>query len=201
MREEARHFALPQVRGGIAVTGIGSRNAEKSIRELLASAAKCEVITSGFAGGLNPEIKRGEVLWDADESFSLAGQLARGDGRRGSFHCSNRIAATAPEKTALRKQTGADAVEMESAIIRAVCREKGVPSATIRVISDAADENLPLDFNALMSADQSMNYWKLARSLIRNPGKIPKLIRLQQEINESSRRLAAFLEKLLREGR
>src|SRR6185503_20338017 len=93
------------------------------------------------------------------------------------FHCVDRVAITVDEKRELWETTGADAVEMESQIIRAICRAHGIPSATIRVISDAAQENLPLDFNALMTGDHELNYPRLVLALLSSPRKIPALLR------------------------
>src|SRR5207237_6453396 len=81
------------------------------------------------------------------------------------FHSADRVATKVEEKQALWKATGADAVEMESQIIRAICRAHQIPSATIRVISDAAHEDLPLDFNLLMTAEQNLNYGRLRLAL------------------------------------
>ncbi len=197
--QEARYFVpMPAWGGQITVTGMGGRNAVETVRKLLPSGGGVEVITSGFAGGLDPSLPRGQILWDADSDFSLAKSLASGKARPGSFHCSDRIASRVAEKTALRLQTGAGAVEMESGAIRALCRERGVPSATIRVISDAADDDLPLDFNALMTSKQRMNYAKLAATLVLRPGTIPRLIRFQREIDLAARVLGAFLTDLMR---
>ena len=94
-------------------------------------------------------------------------------------------------------ETGADAVEMESEVIHAVCRECGIPCATVRVISDAASENLPLDFNALAKPDLSLDYGKLAWAVARSPGKIGALLKLQKRTRFAAERLADTLSKLL----
>jgi nucleoside phosphorylase len=101
----------------------------------------------------------------------------------------------AQEKRGLRQASGADAVEMESAHIRGICREAGIPSATVRVILDRADEDLPMDFNQLMNADYSLSFTKLALLLIRSPGKIKQLLALQKQSRDAAERLAVVLEQ------
>jgi len=97
-------------------------------------------------------------------------------------------------------ENGADAVEMESSLIRAICRAHGIPSATIRVISDAAHETLPLDFNALMTADQQLNYGKLfLRSLV--PRKTAALLRLQRQTQLAAKNLAEVLSRVIHVSR
>ena len=49
----------------------------------------------------------------------------------------------------------------------------------MRVILDTANEDLPLDFNQLMTAEQKMSYGKLALALAKSPGKVGALLRLQ----------------------
>ncbi|HZL43746.1 MAG TPA: hypothetical protein VFD66_10775, partial [Verrucomicrobiae bacterium] len=123
--------------------------------------------------------------------------------RPANFCCSGRVATTASEKAELRRTTGADAVEMESSAIHAVCRERGVACATVRVISDVAGEDLPLDFNRLSKPDMSVDYGKLAVSIALAPWKIPALLKLQRQTSaaakELARVLASFLEMEVRE--
>ena len=108
-----------------------------------------------------------------------------------------RVVATAAEKQALRQSTGADAVEMESEAIRAFCREREIPSATVRVISDAAGEDLPLDFNLLMTSEQRLDYVKLAWAVVSSPGKIGALLKLQRQAKAAAERLAAALLRVI----
>ena len=227
VKEECHPFQkLIRDRTGLKVllTGIGQRNAEKAIGRALAEQSPKLVLTCGFAGGLNPELAAGTVVFSVDEdpgsrrgneadflassqspppyvggyvppatiSNLLPALLASG-ARPAEFHCAEKVAATAEEKRALRLSTGADAVEMESGIIRAICREHKILSATVRVISDAATEDLPLDFNLLMDADQNLSYGKLTAALLKAPRKIGELLKLQKQTQAAAERLARVL--------
>ena len=87
---------------------------------------------------------------------------------------------------------------MESSTLRALARERGVPGATVRVISDAAGDTLPLDFNVLMTPDDRLDFGRLAWTLIRSPGLIPRLMAFQKTVAHASDRLAAALTAGLR---
>ena len=67
----------------------------------------------------------------------------------------------------------------------------------MRVISDTANEDLPLDFNRLMDADQNMRYGKLTAALLKSPGKIGALLKLQKQTQAAAEQLAQVLAKVL----
>jgi hypothetical protein len=240
LKEEAAPFRkMVAGKSGISIliTGIGRKHAEKVVREFLNSCrsrgnetqikdiletphvVSCDpglVLTCGFAGGLNPELKLGEVVFELmdrrgelhepqteiefgarvtrpSESSSLREKLVAAGARPAKFFCADRIATTVAEKKKLRAGTGADAVEMESAAIHAVCRERGIPCATVRVISDTAGEDLPLDFNQLARPDMNLDYGKLALAILKSPGKIGALLKLQKQTRFAAERLAEVL--------
>jgi hypothetical protein len=113
------------------------------------------------------------------------------------FHCADQVATTAEQKRTLRQTTGADAVEMESGIICNACHSHKIPSGTVRVILDTADEDLPLDFNKLMNKDQRMDYARLAMALVKSPWKIPALLRLQKQSSLAAQKLGTILNEVL----
>jgi adenosylhomocysteine nucleosidase len=219
LKEEAAPFRkIAAGKPGLAViiTGIGRRNAETSVRDFLAASSPDLVFTCGFAGGLNPDLKLGEVIFElADAPLApslsppggervsartgegLSSKLLAAGGKPVKFFCADRIATTVAEKKKLRGETGADAVEMESAVIRAVCQERGIPCATVRVISDTANEDLPLDFNVLAKPDQSLDYGKLFLAIAKSPGKLGALMQLQKQTRLAAERLAEVLVRIL----
>jgi nucleoside phosphorylase len=199
VKEEARVFdrvrrSAPRAR--ILITGIGKQNAEKAIREALQILRPVQVLSCGFAGGLNPQLAAGTVVFETEDSAMEAELLSRG-GFAVRFHCAERVATTAAEKRALRESTGADVVEMESQIIGSICGQLGIPFATVRVILDAADEDLPLDFNRLMTSKQQMSYLKLGGALLKSPGKIGPLKKLQKRCEAASDKLAQVLVRII----
>jgi nucleoside phosphorylase len=206
LKEEAAPFHKIVARHpGVAtlIVGIGRENAEKSVRAFLAGgtlAPPSLVMTCGFAGGLNPDLKLGEVVFQiGDGKLEIGNALLAAGAKSARFFCADRIATTVAEKQALRAQTGADAVEMESAAIHAVCAERGIPCATVRVISDTAHEDLPLDFNVLAKADKSLDFGKLAWAIARSPGKIPALMALGKKTSFAAQQLTNVLEKVISE--
>lgn len=206
LKEEAGPFQkLAAGKAGVRIltVGIGRQNAEKSAREFLATHSPEWVLTCGFAGGLNPDLKLGDVVFEVAETrpatspFQLPARLAAAGARAGKFFCADRIATTVAEKKKLREETGADAVEMESGAIHAVCRERGLACVTVRVISDPANEDLPLDFNALAKPDRSLDFGRLAWVVARSPGKIGALLALQKKTSFAARQLAAVLDRII----
>lgn len=200
VKEEARPFQKllagnPQLQ--VLITGIGGRNAERAVRAALGAGRPELLLSCGFAGGLAPGLPRGTVVFAADADFRLTPALLSCGARPVQFYCARKVIPTVQEKRALRNSTGADAVEMESEIIRGVCRQEQLPSATIRVISDAADDNLPLDFNQLLTPDQNISYVRLGWAVLSSPRCVPGLLKLRRQTRAAAERLAAVLAKII----
>jgi adenosylhomocysteine nucleosidase len=202
VKEEAEGFSAtadPHVSCAIEITGMGFRNASNAIHAALEHWRPLSVITAGFAGGLNPALPCGTVVYDPDDELRIEAKLQGLAARPAVFHCAPRIAVTVAEKAELRQQTGADVVEMESAIIRAACRNAGVPCGTIRVISDAAHDELPLDFNALMTTTDRIDWWKFARTIALKPTVIPRLMEFQRHTRAAARNLGRVLAEVVKQ--
>lgn len=197
VKEEAACFKrlMTDVSAGVRVliTGMGQKNAEQSVKAALATNPTKLVISSGFAGGLRPDLATGVVLFAADEKTGLEPPLIAAGAQPGRFHCATQVATTAEQKSRLREMTGADAVEMESQAICRLCAQHGVPAITVRVILDVAGQDLPLDFNQILTPGQRIDAMKLAGVLLRSPGKIPALLKLRAQTQSAAEQLAQVL--------
>src|SRR4051812_25362388 len=197
VKEEAKFFKPPpNVR--VLITGMGRRNAFAQIDAYLAKATPAGVLTCGFAGGLNPTLKLGDIVYEMDEGSPWEKALLASKAKLARFECANRVSCTANEKYKLWQVTGMDAVEMESDTIRQVCLRKNIPSATIRVISDTAHQDLPLDFNRIMTPNNRIAFPKPTPRFLLKPRLIAQLLRFQGQTITAAQSLGAFLETLLR---
>src|SRR5262245_36873360 len=105
LKEEAAAFqkmtaGKPDV--SILLTGIGQQNTEKSVYDFLGRNSPTEIFTCGFAGGLNPDLKRGDVLFEIRNPKSeIRNQLLAAGAKPAKFFCADRIATTVTEKKEL----------------------------------------------------------------------------------------------------
>jgi adenosylhomocysteine nucleosidase len=181
----------------ILITGMGQRNSRQAIQSALIEDRPAFVLTCGLAGGLNPALEWGAIIYDADDGFPLTPALQLAGAKPARFHCAPQVAVTVQAKSELWHLHHADAVDMESAVIRQECRSRQIPSATVRVISDTANEDLPLDFNRFINADSRFNYAKILGAAMRRPTLIADLLRFQRRTQVAARLLAGTLVRVL----
>jgi nucleoside phosphorylase len=189
-----RQYRIP---ARFLLTRIGPEAARNSVTQSLARYRPSFVLTCGFAGALNPDLPPGALAADADPDFPLRSGLSSCGAQFVRFLHSPRILATAREKARSRAESQADVVDMESTIIRQLCHSARVPSATLRVISDAAGEDLPCDFNLFLSRSGGLRYARIALALARSPAQIRALLRFQRQTRTAAQRLAQALLALL----
>jgi len=181
----------------VLLTGIGEANARAALTRYLEAEQPALVLSCGFAGGLDPALAFGQVVFNADEQCALTPALRAAGAASASFCCVARVLTTAAAKQVIRQTTRADAVEMESAVIRACCQARGIPSATVRVISDTATEDLPLDFNRFLDQERRMRHASLLLELLKSPRHINSLLRFHRRMRLAAERLAQTLGRIL----
>ncbi|MCU0771960.1 MAG: hypothetical protein MUE94_09380 [Verrucomicrobia bacterium] len=197
---EARGFT-PPVRPvtEVLITGMGLRQARASVERYLAGRRPTLVLSCGFAGGLNPKHSLGTVLFDDTHAGIFRDRRPGCGAQPGRFVHADRVLASVADKARLFQSSGGDAVEMESSGIVSVCRAANLPVLVLRVISDTAAEDLPMDFNRYCRPDGSLSLPRLLWGLARSPGVIPELIRFQSRLRQASGELAGTLERWLAE--
>ncbi len=136
-----------------------------------------EVISTGFCGALDPALRIGDIV--------IAGE--------GEIWSEDRVAVRADEKRQLWQRTGARVVEMEFAAVQAKAHEWGVPCRAVRVVSDSAGEDLPLDFNRYRDAEGRFQLTRIALAgLVRPFTVLPKLMQLDRNSRLATEKLGAF---------
>jgi adenosylhomocysteine nucleosidase len=203
VKEEAAYFnrfARRRADLKVLITGMGQRNAREAVQRALAEAPPRLVLSCGFAGGLKPELDSGLVLFSTEGEAALESRMRTAGAQPARFHCADRVVGTVGEKQALREWTGADAVEMESGAVCAICGERGIACAIVRVVLDTASESLPLDFNRMMTADNRIDNWKLMLAVLSAPWKIPRLRQFQKQSQSAAQRLSEVLVQVFGAG-
>lgn len=190
----------------VALTGIGVVRARRATRYALQSAPDV-CISSGLAGAVKDMYSRGEVLAAAQvadtggkhvfgSDAALVERAAACGARRAERFLTSRTVVTSA--TAKRELAGqGDAVEMESAGVLAAASAANIPAVAIRVISDDAGQDLPLDFNRVLTAKGKVRPVRLLSSIAAEPGSLRGLLQLAGESRRASSALAEFLDRYI----
>jgi adenosylhomocysteine nucleosidase len=184
---EQRELALVAQRPGwlLLASGPGPRLVSEALRE---KRAVDGIVSVGFCGALDPSLAIGDIVVSVGEVDSPRRFV------RGEILSTDRVVVTAAEKRALRERTGAAAVEMESAAVAAKAREWGVPFRCIKVVSDTAGQDMPLDFNEYRDAAGQFSRGRIALAALRRPlTLIPALLRLDRNCRIAAGKLGEFL--------
>lgn len=185
---QGRDAALRVIAGG------GDRERLEAALDRAAPAAH-GIISIGIAGALEPGLRPGDwVVADAVGEVPTdpgwAARLAEALGAtRGPIAGSDIMVVEAAGKAALRRATGALAVDMESHVAARVAVRHALPFAAARVISDAADRSLPPAARVGMRPDGGMDLPAVLRSLAADPSQLPALIRTGIEAERAFRAL------------
>ncbi|MEQ8506049.1 MAG: hypothetical protein RIB80_12050 [Rhodospirillales bacterium] len=176
----------------VGTAGADPERARELAAEMFAKGA-LGVLSFGLCGGLDPELKAGDLIVPAriiaaggksltcDPDWSGRLEQALGDEvvrKEATLAHSTAIVAGPRRKSVLRANTGADAVDMESYAVGQAARKAGRPFAVIRAVSDTAGTQLPEWTDEIVSATGGTDGVRLLKNLARHPGDIGKLLSL-----------------------
>ena len=208
----ARHLGLaavstsdwPHYRGGVLEVACVGPRAARLAERATAWRHPTLVVSAGTCGGLAPDLATGALVVPAavigpdGARFATAGlpPLARA----GTLLTVADIVPTAAEKARLWIETGALAVDMESAGLLEWAQAMGVVAAVVRAISDPATAGVPADLAALVEPGGRVSRSHALRALLARPRAVADAIALGRGTGAALTTVAAALGRVAREA-
>ncbi len=183
-------------------TYIGGGHPSGAAAQALADGATA-LVSFGLAGGLSPKAMPGTLL--VPQAVRVGGGgIATDIGLStalGGFTCDvllagEAVAATSEEKARLWRETGADAVDLESGAVARAAAAAGVPFAVLRAVCDPAWRDLPQA--ALVALDEGgvIGLRRVLASLARNPSQLGTLLVLARDAARARRALRQHMARV-----
>jgi adenosylhomocysteine nucleosidase len=190
----------------VLLTGMGAANAVKAMSSIPVEVHEL-CISSGLAGSLDAAFKPGDIVAartseTLDQICRVASDAALLDlavscGAK-SVQVSltaEKIVATVDEKEQLAQK--GSIVEMETTHILAAAIQRHVPCVAVRGISDAADEDLPVDFARILDSHGHLKMGGLLKEVGLSPYRIPLLLQFGRQSRAAGKSLADFLDRYI----
>ena len=198
-------------------SGAGIESASKATSLLIDGHRPRLIISAGFAGGLDASVRQGTVAYPTCvlrrgtsatdlESIPLRDFHPDPAFPTSTAHTTqprllmiisvDSIICTAMEKKSLNQTTGAHLVDMETFGVAFVARAAGLPCASIRVISDDAQQNLPTEIARLVQPQSLMRRFGVTLAAItRRPRSAIDMWRLWEHAVVDGKTLAQALKR------
>ena len=187
----------------VLLTGAGRFASQRAMDQAFSEIPDA-CIVSGLAGALKADYLPGRVLAARTVANLPGTRVLRSDAELLSraaksgakmadrILASDRVIATAAEKQ--RLGASGDAVDMESLWVLVAAAQRSVRAVVIRAISDAADADLPLEFDRIFDQQGKVSLVKVVGQLARKPQRIAGLLRLANDSERAAGALATFLD-------
>ncbi len=198
---------MPQTIGEqllLVLSGMGTARVNKAIESLLAQNVEA-LISFGTAGALGHGMKSGDIVVPArildqngNEYTSSASwrdnilqQLSACPASilQGDILTADTIIPDAESKQTLHDDTGAIAVDMESALIAATAARHNLPAVTVRVIVDEANITVPASILANTDGYGDTAVAGILTAIIRQPVLIRDLLKLGRMFREAKQNM------------
>ena len=190
----------------LILTGPGKAAARHGTEVLLAGHRPRWIISAGFAGGLDPDLSRTDLVIPA-EVMDLEGnrlgidspiqELPGVQRLQGRLLTVDRLIARPAEKAELRQAHAADLVDMETSSVALLARDRSLRFLAIRVISDDARVELPAEVARLLAHSGSYRMGVALRAVWHRPAVLKDFWTLHAHALEAADRLASCLKRVL----
>jgi nucleoside phosphorylase len=179
-------------------TGVGEKVCRQRLAKFLQDQQFDCLISAGFAGALNEELRIGDLL--LARNFSVI-ELNDKHTVFASLHIREADLLTVPhliDSSEQLKETahisGAAAVDMETEFIARTCAEHGIPLLSLRVITDTPRAPFPAPAHILFDVEhQRTRVAALSMFFLTHPNRIPRLFQFARRIAHAREILAKGL--------
>jgi adenosylhomocysteine nucleosidase len=186
--------ALEIVPVGVAASQLAPRLADVPAPSL--------VVSAGVCGALAPQLAVGalvvpEAVLGLDGRRHVTAAVG-GLRRSGTLVSTDRVLEDAAAKSRLWLETGALAVDLESAEILAWAAARGVPGAVVRGVSDPAGRGVPADLARVVHDDGRVRPMRAATAMLARPRALADAVALRAGTTAALKTVAAMLGTLSR---
>lgn len=177
----------------VVVTGVGGERAAWAAEMALRSPRPQEVLIAGLCGGLDVNLRSGQVVQFSeivDDPTGAVYHAAGGERIRHRLVSARQPVGGVRAKFELAQRRHAAAVDMESAALAAICQRLNVRWNCLRAVCDGARQPVPERITRLVRPDGTTRPLAAAGTLVVAPWSLPTMLRLGRSSRRATRALA-----------